>query len=300
MAQWEVSAMRVLHTQPPSARDLAGIAHTEQALLVHTMAVVNAAIGRSVIDPDDFARRIRPRLQEAQAAWGEVAASWPAPMTTPAPPSLAGVEASAQLHQALDEITRKGNGWATPVQIAERLHLDGAAGLLRDAIAAKGCRAERFAELPAELAGAGHLHAPARLLVAMERHTSGRGHDAESPVRTTDVANRRIVVVRPEQTTGATATAIDLGRQLASLSKALEHSHPADIVLPSSSRYSVQMQQRGGIVRHIRPLRIFSSTEGPLSVDNEGRTSTRYPYVALRLCRLRRGAVRLSSPRPIH
>jgi hypothetical protein len=91
------------------------------------MAVVNAAIGRSVIDPDDFARQIRPRLQDAQAAWGEVAASRPAPMTTPAPPSLAGVEASAQLHQALHEITRKGNGWARPVQIAERSHLDGAA-----------------------------------------------------------------------------------------------------------------------------------------------------------------------------
>jgi hypothetical protein len=55
----------------------------------------------------------------------------------------------------------------------------------------------------------------------MKRDTSGRGHDAESPVRTTDVANRRIVV-RPEQTTGATATAIDLGRQLASLTQALE------------------------------------------------------------------------------
>ena len=88
------------------------------------------------------------------------------------------------------------------------------AGRLRDAIAASVNRAERFAELPAELACKGHLHAPARLLAAMERRTSGPGPEAEGAVRTVDVANRRIVVVRPEQITGATATASDLGRQL--------------------------------------------------------------------------------------
>lgn len=220
LARWEVTALRVLHAQPPSVRDLTGVSHAEQALLVHAAVILNAAARLQVIDSGDFDRQIRPRLQDAQAAWGEVAASWPGQMTTPAPPSLAGVDASAQLQQALDEITRDGNGWATPAQIAERLHLDDAAGLLRDAIAASGCRAERFAELPAELAGAGQLHAPARLLAAMERHTSGP--EPDSAVRTTDVANRRIVVVRPEQTTDATATARDLARQLASLTQALE------------------------------------------------------------------------------
>ena len=128
LAQWEVTALRVLHAQPPSVRDLAGIAHTEQALLVHAAVILNAAARAAVIDPDDFARQIRPRLQDAQAAWGDVAASWPAQMTTPAPPSLAGVEASAQLHRALGEITRDGNGWATPAQIAERVHLADVAG----------------------------------------------------------------------------------------------------------------------------------------------------------------------------
>jgi len=222
LAQWEVTAVRVLHAQPPSVRDLAGIAHTEQALLVHTMVIMNAAAGGAVIDPDDFARQIRPRLQDAQSAWGDVAASWPAQMATPALPSLAGVEASAQLHQALDEITRYGNGWATPAQIAERVHLDDAAGLLRDAIAASGCRAERLEELPAELAYAGHLHAPARLLAAMERRPSGRRPEPEHAVRTTDVANRRIVAVRPEQTAGSTATACHLRWQLTSLVAVLE------------------------------------------------------------------------------
>jgi hypothetical protein len=119
LAGWEVTAMRVLHAQPPSVRDLAGIAHTEQALLTHTI-VLNAAARAGVIDPDDFASQIRPRLENAQAAWGDVAATWPAQMTTPMPPSLAGVEASAQLHRALGEITRDGNGWATPALIADR------------------------------------------------------------------------------------------------------------------------------------------------------------------------------------
>jgi len=56
----------------------------------------------------------------------------------------------------------------------------------------------------------------------MERHTSGRGSETEIAVRPTDVANRRIVAVQPEQTTAATATACDLGRQLTSLTAALE------------------------------------------------------------------------------
>jgi hypothetical protein len=222
LAAWEVTAMRVLHAQPPSVRDLAGIAHAEQALLVHTAVILNAAARAAVIDPDDFAAQIQPRLQAAQAAWGDVAASWPAQMTTPAPPSLAGVEASAQLHRALGQITRDGNGWATPALIVQRVDPAEVAGLLRDASMASVNRAERFAELPAELAHAGQLHAPARLLVAMERHPSGRASEPENAVRTTDVANRRIVVVRPEQTADATASACDLRRRLTSLAAALE------------------------------------------------------------------------------
>jgi len=113
--------------------------------------------------------------------------------------------------------------------------------LLRDAVAAEGTRAERFAELPTELAHTGHLHAPARLLAAMERHPSGRGPELEGAVRTTDVANRRIVAVRPEQTTDATATACDLGRQLTSLTAALEtlalDRQTLDVVEPGSSAH---------------------------------------------------------------
>jgi hypothetical protein len=222
LAGWEVTAMRVLHAAPPSVRDLAGIAHTEQALLTHTMVLLNAAARAGVLDPADFASQIRPRLENAQTGWGEVAASWPAQMTTPAPPSLAGVAASAQLHQVLDEITRDGNVWASPALIAQREHLVDVAGLLRDAVAASSARAERFAELPAELAAAGHLRAPARLLAATERHPNGRGSEPESAVRTTDVANRRIVIVGPEQMAGARTAACDLWLRLRSLTQSLE------------------------------------------------------------------------------
>jgi len=257
LAQWEVTALRVLHGQPPSVRDLAGIAHTEQALLVHTVVIMNAAAGATVIDPDDFASQIRPRLQDVQAAWGNVAATWPAQMTTPTSPSLAGVEASAQLHRALGEITRDGNGWATPAQIAQRVHLADVAGLLRDTAMASANRAERFAELPAELAHAGQLRAPARLLVTMERRPIGRGHEPESAVRTTDIANRRIVAVRPEQTTEATATARDLGRQLTSLTHALE-TLPAGrrnlVVVGSAS--SPQAAARGARPVHPAPASV--------------------------------------------
>jgi hypothetical protein len=222
LANWEVTALRVLHAQPPSVRDLAGVAHAEQALLVHALVILNASARAAVIDHDDYARQIRPRLEDAQAAWGDVAASWPGQMTTPAPPSLAGVQASAQLHRALGEISRDGNGWAAPALIAERVHLVDVAGLLRDAVAASGSRAERFADLPSELTRAGHLHAPARLLASMERHPSGRGTATESGTRTTDVANRRIVAVRPEQTANAAATACHLACQLTSVTAALE------------------------------------------------------------------------------
>lgn len=222
LAQWEVTAMRVVYAQPPSVRDLAGIAQTEQALLVHAMVILNAAAASSVIDRGVFDRQIGPSLQEAQSAWGDVGANWPAQLSTPAPPSRAGVQASARLHAALDEITRNGNGWATPALIAQRVHLAEVAGLLRDAAIASVNRADRFAELPAELAHAGQLHAPARLLAAMQRGSSGHGREPDIAVRTTDVANRRIVLVRPEQTAGATATAGDLARRLTSLTAVLE------------------------------------------------------------------------------
>jgi hypothetical protein len=143
-------------------------------------------------------------------------------MSTSASPSIAGVEASAQLHRALDEVTRNGNAWATPAQLAERVQLPEVVVLLRDVVAASGNRAERFAELPAELSRAGHLQAPARLLAAMERHTSGRESETESAVRATDVVNKRIVAVQPEQTTAATVTARHLRQQLTSLTAALE------------------------------------------------------------------------------
>jgi hypothetical protein len=198
------------------------VAYAEQALLVHTMVILNAAAQAAVIDHEGFARQIRPRLEDGQAAWGYVAATWPAQVTTPAPPSLAGVEASAALHQALDEITREGNGWASPALIATRVPPAEVAGLLRDATIASVNRSERFVELPSELAHAGQLHAPARMLAATEPHFRERGPGPESAVRTTDVANRRIVVVRPEQIIGATATAGDLRRRLASLTQALE------------------------------------------------------------------------------
>jgi len=234
----------VLHAQPPSVRDLAGVAHTEQALLVHTAVLLNASARASAIDSGDFDCQIRPRLEATQAAWGDVAASWPAQMSTPASPSIAGVEASAQLHRALDEVTRNGNAWATPAQLAERVHLAEVVVLLRDVVEASGSRAERFAELPSELSRAGQLHAPARLLAVIERHASGRESETESAVRATDVVNRRIVAVQPEQTTAATATARHLRGQLTSLSAALEHSRSVKRAWPSSGRNRVHKRQR--------------------------------------------------------
>src|SRR5664280_1066204 len=140
----------------------------------------------------------------------------------PAPAALLGVEASAQLHQGLADITRDGTGWATPALIAQRVHLAEVTGLLRDALGAGRARAGRFAELPSELARAGQIRAPARLLAAMDPHPGRRGPELDSAPRISDVANRRIVLVRPEQTAGATATAADLGRQMTALTQALE------------------------------------------------------------------------------
>jgi hypothetical protein len=222
IAQWEVTSVRMLYAQPPSVRDLTGIAQTEQALLMHAVVILNSAAEASVIDPGVFDRQIRSRLRDVQTAWGDVAANWPAQMSTPAPPSAAGVQASARLRAALDEITRGGNGWATPARISSRVDLAEVAGQLRDAAMASVNRAERFAELPAELADAGQLHAPARLLAAMPVGPGRQGRELDAIVRTSDVANRRIVLVRPEQTAGATAAAGELGRALTSLTAALE------------------------------------------------------------------------------
>jgi hypothetical protein len=222
LAAWEVTTMRVLHASPPSVRDLAGVARAEQALVVHTMVILNAAARAAVIDIDAFTSQIGPRLADAHLAWGDVAASWPVQMSTPAPPALIAVEASAELHQALGEITREGNGWATAAHIAQRVHLHEVSGQLRDALGAGSLRAERFAELPGELTRTGQLRAPARLLGATGAGADRAASELEGGPRTTDVANRRIVTVLPEQSAGATKTARRLQQAMTSLTQALE------------------------------------------------------------------------------
>ena len=268
LAAWEVAATRVLHAQMPSVRDLAGVARGEQALLVHTAVILNAAARACVIDDDGFAGQIYRRLQDAEVGWGDVAATWPAQMTTPAPPSAHGVDASGQLHRALNEITRDGNGWATPVLIGQRVSLAEVTCLLSDAVVAGSSRAARFAELPIELAQGGHLHAPARLLAAMEHHSSERGSDRQSAVRTTDVANRRIVVVRAEQTTWATATARVLGRQLESLVHALE-------TLPSAGRGLAASGLTSTAQRSASP-RTGPTRTAPASSQPDGHATARW------------------------
>ena len=222
LAAWEVTTMRVLHASPPSVRDLAGVAHAEQALLVHTMVILNAAAKVAVIDIEGVTGQIGPRLADAHRAWGDVAASWPAQMTTSAPPALTTVEASAELHQALGEITREGNGWATAALIDERVHLRQVTAQLRDALGAGSLCAERFAELPDELARAGQLRAPARLLGATGGPADRTATQLDGGPRITDVANRRIVTVLPQQTAGATKTARRLQAAMTSLPQALE------------------------------------------------------------------------------
>jgi hypothetical protein len=248
LAAWEVTTMRVLHASPPSVRDLAGVAHAEQALLMHTMVILNAAAQAAVIDIDGFTGQIGPRLADAHLAWGDVAASWPVQMTTASPPALVAVEASAELHQALGEITREGNGWAAATLIAERVHLREVSGQLRDALGAGSVCAARFVELPDELARAGQLRAPARLLGAMDASADRPTSELEGGPRTTDVANRRIVTVLPEQTAGATKTARRLQQAMTALTQALETLRLADgsrsVTDPASSPQAAARQVR--------------------------------------------------------
>jgi hypothetical protein len=148
--------------------------------------------------------------------------------------------------------------------------------LLRDVVEASGSRAERFAELPTELARAGHLHAPARLLVAMERHASGRESETESAVRATDVANKRIVAVKPEQTTGATATARHLRQQLTSLTAALETLPlgPKSLAVvgseSSAQAAAREVQSAGPALAHVHRVRL-SPTHDKKAVRSAGR-----------------------------
>ena len=248
LAAWEVTTMRVLHASPPSVRDLAGVAHAEQALLMHTMVILNAAAQAAVIDIDGFTGQIGPRLADAHLAWGDVAASWPVQMTTASPPALVAVEASAELHQALGEITREGNGWAAATLIAERVHLREVSGQLRDALGAGSVCAARFVELPDELARAGQLRAPARHLGAMDASADRPTSELEGGPRTTDVANRRIVTVLPEQTAGATKTARRLQQAMTALTQALETLRLADgsrsVTDPASSPQAAARQVR--------------------------------------------------------
>jgi hypothetical protein len=131
LAGLEVTAIRSLHAQPPSVRDLAGIAHTEQALLTHTIVLISAAARAGVIDPDDFASQIRPWLENAQTGWGDVAASWPADDHARA--TLPGRRKSQRPAPPSPRRDQPGRQRLATHPDRQREHLVDVAGLLRDA-----------------------------------------------------------------------------------------------------------------------------------------------------------------------
>lgn len=194
LARWEITCQRILAAEVPSVADLAGIATTQSALMANAEAILRAAAVVGAADANAVSRA-HPMLSSAQAAWSATAASWSGFGTMGRGPDPGGAQASTEVLRALHEITRNSNGWADPAAIASRCDLPATIEAIGHAVTSGERLADRYVELPAELAAAGRLRG------RPDKLPSGASVDAHGreTIRLA-IAGRSAVAVHPGQT----------------------------------------------------------------------------------------------------
>ena len=194
LARWEITSRRLLAAEVPSVADLAGIATTQSAMMANAEAILRAAAVVGAADADAVSRA-HPMLSAAQAAWSATAASWSGFGTVGRGPDPGGAQASTEVLRALHEITRDSNGWADPAAIASRCELPATIEAIGHAVTSGERLADRYVELPAELAAAGLLRGrPDKLPSGVSVDAHGRETVSLA------IAGRSTVTVRPGQT----------------------------------------------------------------------------------------------------
>jgi hypothetical protein len=121
LAGWDIQAHRTL-AHDPAATNVVYVARTQALIITAAGVVADAAGTRGEADPAVVAR-LRPALDAAQVSWTVAAKRW-GELTTPAEradPRLLG--AAGEVRAAVAAATFDQTGWATPDQIASRVHL---------------------------------------------------------------------------------------------------------------------------------------------------------------------------------
>lgn len=159
---WGREARDTVRSATPSARDLQGLAADLARLATHSRAIVRAAVGTKLIDPE-HGQHIDKALAESAAGWLEIAERWTG-LHTAAPPTPSKIAVSHALGQALIAVTRDGRDWANPRAVAERNDLSTTLAAVRRAMDVARDVAESQSGLPERLAESGHLFAPVAML----------------------------------------------------------------------------------------------------------------------------------------
>ena len=121
LATWEVQAHRALATTPDPA-DLVRVARVQALITSTTSILTEAAAQKGHIDVEVI-QRLAPSLEASQMAWSRMAKRW-GELTSPASrtdPALVG--AASEVRAAIAAAATNQAGWATPDQLASRLHL---------------------------------------------------------------------------------------------------------------------------------------------------------------------------------
>jgi hypothetical protein len=172
--QWGREARDTVRSTTPSARDLQGLAADLARLATHSRAILRAAVGEKLIEPEQ-GERLDQALAESGAGWLGIAERWTS-VHTAQPPSPSKIAASHALGQALIAVTRNGHEWAAPGAIAERVDLVATMRALRRAADISRDVTERQTALPESLAASGQLFAPAGKLTPSVTRLHARLH----------------------------------------------------------------------------------------------------------------------------
>ena len=187
----------------PSARDLQGLAADLARVATHSRAIIRAAVGEKLVEPE-HGERIDNALAESAAGWLEIAERWTG-FHTAAPPTPSKIAASHALGQALIAVTRDGREWAEPADIAARVNLAATLAALRRAADVARDVAERQEGLPESLAACGHMFASAAMLAPSVKRLHSRLRGGLVPAGEGEIAKLASSVRRRSDSTHAAA-----------------------------------------------------------------------------------------------
>ena len=205
--QWSREARDTVRSTTPSARDLQGLAADLARLATHSRAIIRAAVGEQLVEPE-LGERVDNALAESAAGWLEIAERWTG-FHTAAPPTPSKIAVSHALGEALIAVTRDGREWAEPAVVAARVNLAATLAAVRRAADVARDVAERQGGLPTKLAESGQLFVPPTLLAPSVERLHARLLRRLAPTGVGDAADLVGSLSRQSGTTFLAARLLD-------------------------------------------------------------------------------------------